>query len=375
MADPAVWPFVSVIILNFNGIRWLKECLDSLAGSDYPQDCYEVILGDNASTDDSLDFVRQQYPRVKTIAFDENSGFCRSNNRCAREARGEYLVFLNNDTFVTKAWLTELVRAVLADAKIVSCASKILFADPEKRLLNAAGGKIFISGSSIYEGWMQEDGPAYETPRDTGFGCAAGVLVQKRFFLETGGFDEYYFHSVEEMDLGWRAWLMGYKVRYVPTAVMYHSMGGTAFDGRGMTPSILFLVLRNSLYFIVKNFEGWTAVRGMALFFLKTLYTMGYALGTRNGAAFKAVWKALGHSLKDHGKAFRARELTQKLRKVKDRELQKRGVLAGTLEVVRATFAGLAAQQKYAASGLYDTKDIMKIRTNKQGNLVFYQEP
>lgn len=375
MADPAVWPFVSVIILNFNGKRWLKECLDSLIGSDYPQDRYEILLGDNASTDDSIGFVHQHYPHVKVLSFEENHGFCRANNLCAKEARGEYLVFLNNDTFVTKSWLTELVRAALAESGVVSCASKILFPHTEKKLLNAAGGKIFITGSSIYEGWMQEDGPAYDIPRNTGFGCAAGVLVQKRFFLETGGFDEYYFHSVEEMDLGWRAWLMGYKVRYVPAAVMYHFMGGTAFDGRGMTPTILFLVLRNSLYFIVKNFEGWTAFCGMALFFLKTLYTMGYALGTRNRAAFKAVWKALGCSLKDHGKAFRARELTQKRRKVKDRELQKRGVLAGMREVVRATLAGLAAQQKYAVGGLYDTKDVMKIRTNKQGNLVFYQEP
>ncbi len=375
MADPAVWPFVSVIILNFNGKRWLKECLDSLAGSDYPQDRYEVILGDNASTDDSLDFVRQQYPRVKIIAFDENSGFCRSNNRCAREARGEYLVFLNNDTFVTKAWLIELVRAVLAESGVVSCASKILFPNLKKKILNAAGGKLFITGSSIYEGWMQEDGPAYDIPKDTGFGCAAGVLVQKRFFLETGGFDEYYFHSVEEMDLGWRAWLMGYRVRYVPTAVMCHHMGGTAFGGRGMTPTILFLVLRNSLYFIIKNFEGWTALRGIILFFLKTLYTMGYSLGTGNWAAFKSVWKALGCSLKDHGKAFRARELTQKRRKIKDRELQRMGVLAGAREVIGMTLSGLAAEKKYAARGLYDNQDVMKLRRNTRGDLVFYHEP
>lgn len=375
MADPAVWPFVSVIILNFNGKRWLKACLDSLGKSDYPKERYEVILGDNASTDDSMSFVRQHYPQVKVIAFEDNYGFCRSNNLCAKEALGEYLVFLNNDTSVTESWLSQLVQGVLSGTGIVSCASKILFPPSEKGpCLNAAGGRIFITGSSIYEGWMQEDGPQYNVPKYTGFGCAAGVLVQKKFFLETRGFDEYYFHSVEEMDLGWRAWLYGYKVLYVPSAVMTHFMGGTAFGGKSMTPTVLFLVLRNSLYFMVKNFEVFTALRGMALFFLKTLYTCVYALWTRNMPVFLAVGKAYLCFLKDLTQAFRARAFVRGKRKVSDHALQELKILAGVRDVVQATFSGLRAQKKYSSQGLYGTKDVMKLRTNEQGDRVFYQD-
>ena len=374
MAEPVTWPFVSILLLNFNGKRWLPACLEALAKSDYPQDRYEVILGDNASTDDSVAFVRQHYPRVRVIVFEDNYGFCRANNLCAKEARGEFLVFLNNDTVVTETWLTELVRGALSEPGIVSCASKILFPPQEKeRVLNAAGGRIFITGSSIYDGWMQEDGPRFSHPKYTGFGCAAGVLVQKKFFLETGGFDEYYFHSVEEMDLGWRAWLQGYKVLYVPSAVMVHFMGGTAFAGQGMTPTVLFLVLRNSLYFMVKNFEGLTAFRGLVLFFLKTLYTLGYTLATGNGPAFFAVGQAYFCFMKDLGKAFQARALTQKQRKIKDRTLWKMGILAGVRDVLRATFSGLKDQKSHSSKGLYDTKDVMKLRVNKQGDRVFYQ--
>jgi len=375
MADPAAWPLVSVIILNFNGKRWLEACLDSLAKSDYPRARYEVILGDNASTDDSVSFVRHHYSQVKVIVFEDNYGFCRSNNLCAKEALGDYLVFLNNDTSVTESWLSQLVQGVLSEPSIVSCASKILFPPSEKgSCLNAAGGRIFITGSSIYEGWMQADGPQYNVLKYTGFGCAAGVLVQKKFFLETGGFDEYYFHSVEEMDLGWRAWLYGYKVLYVPSAVMVHSMGGTASGGKGMTPTVLFLVLRNSLYFMVKNFEGATALRGMALFLLKTLYTCGYALWTRNMPAFLAVGRAYLCFLKDLTKAFRARALVRGKRRVSDHALQELKILAGVRDVIQATFSGLRAQKKYSSKGLYESQDIMKLRTNKQGDIVFYQE-
>ncbi|HNX67871.1 MAG TPA: glycosyltransferase family 2 protein [Candidatus Omnitrophota bacterium] len=386
MVNPEIWPFVSVLILNFNGKSWLKECLDSIENSDYPKERYEVILGDNASTDDSVVYVREHYPEVRVIAFDDNYGFCRSNNLCAKEARGEYLVFLNNDTSVTVSWLTELVRGALSDPVVVSCASKILFPpfrqafslskNPERQrasLLNSAGGRIFITGSSIYDGWMQEDGPAYDFPKDTGFGCAAGVLVEQKFFLETGGFDEYYFHSVEEMDLGWRAWSRGKKVRYIPSAVMYHWMGKTGTAGGKMPPEILFLVLRNSLYFIVKNFEFFTALRGLLLFFAKTFFTLGYTLGTGNGAAFLAVGRAYGCFLKDLGKAFRARTFTQKERTIGDRELLKAGVLAGGRDVLRMTFSGLRDQKERFPGGLYDKKDIMKIRENKQGRFVFHR--
>lgn len=367
-------PLVSVIVLNFNGRGWLRGCFESLKEINYPRERCEVIIGDNASTDDSVEYTQTHFPWVTVLRFEKNYGFCKGNNLCARQARGEYLVFLNNDTFVTRDWLLNLVLAARSDPAIVSSTGKILFPQlGDGRLINAAGGVIATSGGGLYNGWMEEDSPEYGSTLYTGFGCGAGVLVQKRFFLDTGGFDEYYFYSCEEMDLGFRAWLYGYKVLYAPSAVMYHFLGGTGFRGKGVTPSIEFLITRNALYFILKNFQPLTAIQGLPLFLLKSAGKVLYALAHGNIAIFSAIVKAHCCVLKDLKHILEARRVIQAHRKVSDGELLRMGVIVGAREAIRRTYRMAQNTKRYQSGGLYDTKDAVTLEIDEQGELTFVQ--
>ena len=151
---------------------------------DYPRDRFEVILVDNASTDGSVEYTRERFPWIKILQLDKNYGFCKLNNEGVKIAGGEYVVLLNNDTVVTKEWLLELVKGVLADDKVICCASKMLYYD-RKNLINTAGGKITIIGGGFYKGYGDKDGSEYSNLEYTGFGCGAGVLVKKDFFQTT----------------------------------------------------------------------------------------------------------------------------------------------------------------------------------------------
>lgn len=367
-------PFVSIIVLNFNGRQWLKECFESLEKLNYPKDRFEILMGDNASTDDSVEYVQKNFPCVKVIRFDRNYGFCKSNNLCARQRKGDYLVFLNNDTFVQSDWLAHLVEGALSEPNVISCASKILFPHlGDGNVINAAGGVIFPTGCGMYEGWMDLDSVKYNVQKVTGFGCGAGVLIDRKFFIDTGGFDEYYFYSGEEMDLGFRVWLSGSKVLYVPSAVMYHYMGRTGFRGKGTTPTIEFLITRNNLYFILKNFEWFTAIKGLVLFVFRVASKILYALFHLNVHIPIAIAKAHLAILKDLGKIFKVRGRAQRMRKVRDRELYRSGIIVGATEVFRRTYAAAQNTKKYQEGSMYDTKDSVKIKIDEHGEFTFYE--
>ena len=367
-------PFISIIVLNFNGESFLKECFESLSKLEYPHDRFEIIMGDNASTDNSVAYTRKYYPWVRVIEFEDNYGFCKSNNKCAKQAQGQYLVFLNNDTYVDKNWLKELVLGVLSEPDIISCASKILFPHLNNgTVINAAGGVIFPSGCGLYEGWMADDTKDFNIKKYTGFGCGAGVLIERKFFLETGGFDEYYFYSGEEMDLGFRVWLYGFKVLYVPKAVMYHYMGKTGFRGQGVTPTIEFLVIRNNLYFILKNFEMQILLKGLSLFYLKAFYKALYAILHKNIHIPAAIIRAHLDILKDIGKIRSNRKRTQTKRRLSDKKLRQAGIIVNSKEVIRRYRTGMQNMKRFVEGSIYDTKDSVKIRRNQKGELVFYK--
>ncbi len=368
-------PFVSIIVLNFNGKRFLKECLQSLERLRYSQACYEIIMGDNASTDGSVEFVQEYFPRVKIVRADKNYGFCKTNNLCAKTAKGEYLAFVNNDAFVTPDWLTRLVEGVISEPKIISCASKILFPHlGQANVINSAGGVVFPCGGGLYEGLMDEDSPRrYGIRKKTGFGAGAGMLIQKEFFLETGGWDEYYFYGCEEMDLGFRVWMQGYEVLYVPEALMYHYMGKTGFRDKGVTPTIEFLNIRNGLYYILKNFQLWTLIKGLFLYVIRNLFKVAYALRYGNIRILEAILKAHWVVLKDLPKVLAVRKQTQKARTVSDRELYRKGIIATYQEVYRRLSEGAQRMRKYQTGSFYDTKDAVKIRVEENGEFTFYQ--
>ncbi len=321
------YPPVSVIIVNFNGKHFLKDCLNSLENSDFPKDKLEVILVDNASNDGSFEYTKENYPWVKILKLDKNYGFCKPNNEGAKIAKGKYVVFLNNDTAVDKSWLSELIKGALCNKEVVSCASKILYYD-RRDTINAAGGKITITGSGFYKGYGAKDGKNYNIQKYTGFGCGAGVLVDKEFFLNVNGFDEDYFASCEEHDLGWKSWLYGHKVLYVPTAVMYHKESGTFGSKSSFSPVKVYLITRNRLYNLFKNLETGTLMRAFLISVGFDIYRSAKYILNVNFSAVKSIIKAYIDFMKNIGKSLEKREVVQKNRKRGDKELYELGVIA-----------------------------------------------
>jgi GT2 family glycosyltransferase len=253
---------VSVLVLNWNGKEYLADCLSSLQELDYPRDRHEVVLVDNHSTDGSISHVRERFPGVRVIAHPQNYGFSRGNNLAAKQSDFQYVVFLNADTRVDPAWLRELVQAVSSDEKTVCAGAKILSKDG--KTVDFCGSRLnfYGHGLSIDYGAAYEPGK-YDHERLLPFACGGSMIIDREVFLSIGGFDEDYFAYFEDVDLGWRLWLMGYQTVFAPRAITYHHHHGHW----GKRPAIhrVTLLERNALYTIIKNYQDENLDRILSL--------------------------------------------------------------------------------------------------------------
>lgn len=245
------WPRVSVIVLNWNGQNYLSDCFDSLLALDYPREQLELIMVDNGSTDRSVAFMRERYPQVKIVETGRNLGFAGGNNAGARQATGEYVAFLNNDAHVMPDWLTELVRALQSDPDVICVGS---------RLMNFTGDRVEFGGSSInfygygyQEGYDRANIADYMSTHPTIFACGGAFLIQRDVYLNSGGLDEDYFIYYEDVDLGWRLWVMGYKVLYVGSSVVLHKHHGAKHQMPDASRRVLFE--RNAMLTLIKNYD------------------------------------------------------------------------------------------------------------------------
>ncbi len=215
---------ISLVIPNFNGAHWLRTCLDSLLCQTHPAD--EIIVVDDASTDDSVALVRQHYPQVKLIVRETNGGFCATANDGLRAARGDLIALLNNDTECDSRWLAALSTATEANPKIGIGASKLLFFDQRNRV-NSAGLFLRVDGVGRDIGFNQLDGDEFSHARFV-FGASGGAAIYRRELLEEIGlFDEDFYAYAEDLDLSFRAQLRGWACLFMPSAIVYHRVGAT----------------------------------------------------------------------------------------------------------------------------------------------------
>jgi GT2 family glycosyltransferase len=326
-------PQITICIVNYNGLPYLKNCLDSIKRSNYHSGKIETIIADNASSDNSISFLRTNYPWVNVLALDRNYGFARANNICAENAAGEYIVFLNNDTEVTPDWLGELLDTMEKDKNVGIAGSKILLLDtPDK--INSAGANITFFGGGYDIGFRDDDSEKYNIAGDRGCVCAATMIVRRDEFLSFGGFDEDYFMYVEDVDLCWRYWLYGKRVKYVPGSVVYHKFGGTSGTFRH-APLRVFYGTRNSLITIIKNYSLYNIP--FPLFFsffyhiLRTLYYFVKLDFRLVLSMIKAYCSLIGYLPKI---LTRRREI-QGRRKVRDSYLFKNSVITPFSTVMR----------------------------------------
>ena len=242
-------PSISVLVLNYNGLKHLGPCLRSLQELEYPSAKLELMLADNASNDGSVEFVQAQFPAVKIIRHPENYGFSKGNNLGAKEASGRLVAFLNTDMRVDRHWLIELVRPLLHDADVICAASKVL--QWRGWRIDSAGTMMNILGYGYQEG-RGAPPTAYDHEKLILAPCGGAMLVDREVFLESGGFDEGYFAFYEDLDLGWRLWVLGYKVAYAPRAVVYHVHHGSWREVPDERKAVLYQ--RNAFSTMFKNY-------------------------------------------------------------------------------------------------------------------------
>lgn len=248
----SAWPKVTVVIVNWNGEQFLERCLTKLM--DQTVKPHEIILVDNASSDGSADIVRR-FPLVRLIALDHNTGFARGNNLAIEAATSEskWVALINPDAFVEPCWLEALLVAAISNPGFDVFGSKLINA-ANPRLLDGAGDAYHISGLVWRLGHGMPILAATENEREIFSPCAAAALYRRSALLGIGGFDEDYFCYVEDVDLGFRLRLAGYRCLYVPQSVAHHVGSGTT--GGQHSDFAMYHGHRNLVWTFMKDMPG-----------------------------------------------------------------------------------------------------------------------
>jgi GT2 family glycosyltransferase len=272
----------SVLVVNFNGRKHLGRCFAALADQTFPRHRFEVVMVDNDSADDSVAFVKNEFPWVRVIRSPENTGFAGGNNAGLPFVRGRFVVLLNNDTMADPHWLAELAEATREGQAAVS---KLVFAgDPTT--MNSAGLQLLRDGRGLDRGYRQADVGQFERAGTVFAGCGAAVVIDTHL-LAGPLFDPRYFVYYEDLDALWRAQLAGRVTHYVPRSLVRHVHGGTAGDE---SPIFRFHNERNRALTSLRNADPflalWNAL-GLAARVLRSGFR--WARGRERGRMFRAT--------------------------------------------------------------------------------------
>jgi len=245
---------IAVLILNWNGRALLERFLPSVVG--FNADNSDVYVIDNASTDDSLDYISKHFQSVKTIVFKENYGFAKGYNKALECIPHEYALLLNSDVRVSENWIEPLYNFLESHCEYVACQAKILDEKKETHFeyAGACGGYIDRFGYPFCRGRifdsLEEDKGQYNTIKDVFWASGAALFIRRKEYIEAGGLDASFFAHQEEIDLCWRLLNKGHKIACIPQSKVYH-LGGASLDKAH--PRKTFLNFRNNLVMLLKN--------------------------------------------------------------------------------------------------------------------------
>lgn len=246
---------VSVVILNWNGKKWMEEFLPSVLAHT-PAEWAEIIVADNGSTDGSLEMLKEKFPAAGIIRLDRNYGFAEGYNKAIQQIGSEYVVLLNSDVEVTPKWLEAPVAALDTDRSLAGVQPKIRSQRNREffEYAGAAGGFMDRYGYPYCRGRIlhivEKDSGQYDTPADLLWASGACLIMRTAVYKEAGGLDGVFFAHQEEIDLCWRLKSRGYRFLYIPQSVVYHVGGGTL---NAESPRKTFLNFRNNLLMLYKN--------------------------------------------------------------------------------------------------------------------------
>jgi GT2 family glycosyltransferase len=328
-------PLVSIIIINYNGKNLLVNCFESLSKITYSN--VEIILVDNNSSDDSVEYVKENFSKTIIIKLDDNKGFAEPNNIGAKIAKGKYILFLNNDTIVTPNFITEMIDVIEKDEKIGICQS----------LLLRPNGDIDSSGDFIDElGVVYNSKSKINDIREISSARGASMLIRKNIFNKLNGFDESFFVSFEDVDLGWRSWIANYKVIIIPSSIVYHLGGQTS---NKIKNEIAFHGFKNQLSMKITNFETILGIKVLFKFliiygireikiwfdyFLKgdtTMTPTTYETNIANQPSFKIILKSTLWIFSNLNYLRKKHKLVNSTRLISTDQLKKLNIISNSL--------------------------------------------
>lgn len=310
---------VLIIIVVYNGIGYLKECLSSLSSATYPKQRFEILVVDNASTDGSAAYVREHWAEIKRLENQTNVGFAAANNigmQLAIDQGFEYVYLLNQDTAVAPDFLDEAVRVAQADQKIGAVQSKLLLYHDQGKI-NSIGNEIHYLGFAFAGGYQQPDAPMEVT--EITYPSGASVLLRVRALKDIGLFNPDFFMYHEDVDLGWRLWLSGYRVVLAPQSVVYHKYEFSRSIKK------YYYMERNRHLVLLQNYKLGTLVVILPAYAVMCLGMLVYSffagwwwqyLRASFALLLPSTWSAI----------LAARRRVQQKRRVGDREIVKRFV-------------------------------------------------
>ena len=315
MAD--AYPLVSVLVLNHNGKAFLDDLFQSLLAATYPN--FAVVLIDNASTDDSVAYTREYYPGVEILETGSNGGFSHAYNLAFRHAKGRYQVLLNNDVTVDKGWLEPMVAAMEADPQLGAVQPKLVsMLDPSDfEYAGASGGYMDVYGFPFLRGrvfnTLEKDQGQYDEEAQVMWTTGAAMFLRAEALEWTGGLDEDFVHHMEEIDLCWRLNLVGYQLKAIPSARVYHYGGATI---KPDSYRKIYWNHRNSLFMLLKNVDR--RYLGKTLFgrWLLDLVAIAYAVAKLDFQRAQAIIAGHNWLVLRAGYVRRKRKTVQSLRRV-----------------------------------------------------------
>ncbi len=249
-----VQPAVSIIVLNWNGKRYLETCISSLESQTFKG--IEIIFVDNGSTDGSVDFVKRRFPGVTILRHGTNLGFAEGVNSGFRISGGKFIATINNDAEADENWIERLVKVMEKDPGTGCCGSKMMRYH-ERDIIDSAGIVIYRSGNAYDRGRDEKDKGQYDMQEEIFGACAGAALYRRKMLDEIGFFDREYFAYFEDVDLSFRMHLLGWKCIFVPDAIVYHMQSATS---KSSSPFKIFYIERNKLWNMWKYFPVRTLI-------------------------------------------------------------------------------------------------------------------
>ena len=284
---------VAIVIINYNGRRYLELFLPSVLASSYENK--EIIVADNASTDDSIIFLKENYPQIRIIVLTRNYGYAWGYNEALKQVDSDYYVLLNSDVEVTRGWIEPVIELMEKDESIGVCQPKLLSYNQKNffEYAGASGGWLDCLGYPFARGRIFDvceiDKGQYDNAIPVFWASGAALFVRAQLYHELNGMDQYFFAHMEEIDFCWRVQLAGYKVYVCPSSVVYHVGGGTLPKGNERK---VFLNFRNNLIMLAKNLPFGQVIWKIPFRFLLDNISAWKSLLAGQGIYFLAILEA-----------------------------------------------------------------------------------